>query len=238
MSACNPPCAADQICTASAECVSAAAPPPSAYPGAAYPAPAYYPVAPTTPPPPPPGPPPPDPGAHKHDGLFLRMQLGVSETRLAPGPGITLAGIGSATDFVVGKIVTPNLVLGGTLSHSAAGVSHVDGTDPPDLSAIMVGFGPAAVYYLPDNFFVGAAGGGSVLWLRDLRTEGAEVSWRTGLGVFAKAEVGKEWWVSDNWGLGASFRFHYMRARESDAGPFPPVWNGGGLSLLFSATYN
>jgi hypothetical protein len=236
ISACNPPCGADQICTASAECVPPAAPPPIAYPAAAYPPATTYPTA-----APPPGPlvlTLPDPGAHKHDGVFLRVQVGLSETLLAPAPGTTLAGVGSALDFVVGRIITPNLAVGGALTHSAAGVSHVDGTNPPDLNAILLGFGPAAVYYLLGNFFVGAAAGGSAMWLRDLRPEGADISWGTSLGVFAKAEFGKEWWVSDNWGLGASFRLHYMRAKESDVGPFAPVWNGGGLSLLFSATYN
>lgn len=235
VSACNPPCDANRICAASGECIPTAPPPaPAGYPAFAYPPPTVYRPAPAPQAPPAP----PDPGAHKHDGLFLRMQLGFSETRLAPAPGTTLAGVGSATDLAVGFVVKPNLILGGVLTHSAAGVSSVDGTNPPNLSAILLGFGPTAIYYLSGNVFVGAAAGGSVIWLNDLKTPGAEISWRTGLGIFAKAEIGKEWWLSANWALGASFRFHYMRAKESDAGPFPPVWNGGGLSLLFSATYN
>jgi hypothetical protein len=167
------------------------------------------------------------------------MQVGPSLFALVPGPGTSLTGGGIGLDLSAGWVVAPDLVIALGMTHAAGAVSDGDGTNPPQLNTVMLGFGPAAVYYLPRNFFVGAAAGGSAIWLRDLRNEDAEVVWSTDVGFSAKVEVGKEWWVSSNWGLGGSLRAHYFRAKEgAEAGPFPPVWTASGLSLLFSATYD
>ena len=52
-------------------------------------------------------------------------------------------------------------------------------------------------------------------------------------GVAFSGEVGKEWWVSENWGLGISFRANFFDTSHERID-----WNGQTYSLLFSATYN
>jgi hypothetical protein len=177
----------------------------------------------------------PGPGAHTHDGFFIRPQLGVSETFLSPGPGINLKGAGSAIDGSIGFALTPTLVLAMAFSHSAGKLTASEGSNPPGLRAILFGFGPAVIYFLPLNFSLGAAVGTSRMQFTD---DTAKITWTTGFGFLAKAEVGKEWWVSDNWSLGASLRYYYMRAKEASVGPHAPVWNANSICLLGSATFN
>lgn len=56
-----------------------------------------------------------------------------------------------------------------------------------------------------------------------------------GFGV--KVAVGKEWWVSDHWGLGLALEFQFASNRETSAG-FTTTWNSFGGGFSFSATYN
>lgn len=47
--------------------------------------------------------------------------------------------------------------------------------------------------------------------------------------------VGKEWWVSDNWGLGVAANFMVGSMKDKD---YDTRWTGLSTSILFSATYN
>jgi hypothetical protein len=56
-----------------------------------------------------------------------------------------------------------------------------------------------------------------------------------------EALVGKEWWVSDNWGLGLSGQMvpGTFRGKDPDLTlGLVPSWKATAFSLLFSATYN
>ena len=55
-------------------------------------------------------------------------------------------------------------------------------------------------------------------------------------GFGAKLAVGKEWWVSDHWGLGLAAEA--VLAITPDSGTNPPTWTTFGGGLTFSATYN
>ena len=53
--------------------------------------------------------------------------------------------------------------------------------------------------------------------------------------------VGKEWWVSDNWGLGVAAQLYAARMKDREpavAGGDAPTWRALGLNLLFSASFN
>ena len=53
-------------------------------------------------------------------------------------------------------------------------------------------------------------------------------------GVGFDLTLGKEWWTSDNWGLGiaAGFGFHNIPDKGIED------WKGPSFALRFSATYN
>ena len=57
----------------------------------------------------------------------------------------------------------------------------------------------------------------------------------TDMGVGGSFLVGKEWWVSTNWGLGVAgmLRLASMKVTDSDA-----RMTATAFSILFSATYN
>ena len=58
----------------------------------------------------------------------------------------------------------------------------------------------------------------------------------TNWGFGLRAALGKEWWVSDHWGLGIAG--HVSLTVNQDSGTNPPTWTGLGATVAFSATYN
>jgi hypothetical protein len=52
--------------------------------------------------------------------------------------------------------------------------------------------------------------------------------------------AGKEWWVSDNWGLGAALQFHYGSMEDGPSGALgtSPRVHSNAFGLLFSSTFN
>jgi hypothetical protein len=63
---------------------------------------------------------------------------------------------------------------------------------------------------------------------------------KSDLGFGVNASVGKEWWVSENWGVGAALQFMAatMKDHQVFAGDSKPTWTAIGFALLFSATFN
>jgi hypothetical protein len=59
---------------------------------------------------------------------------------------------------------------------------------------------------------------------------------KTKTGPMVRLSVGKEWWVSTDWGLGASFNF--VAGSMKDEGATPATWKSTAWSLALSATYN
>jgi CxxC motif-containing protein (DUF1111 family) len=57
------------------------------------------------------------------------------------------------------------------------------------------------------------------------------------LGPGVSLMVGKEWWVSPNWGLGLAAQLLGASLKDKGGGN-APLWSVGGLALVFSATYN
>jgi hypothetical protein len=52
-----------------------------------------------------------------------------------------------------------------------------------------------------------------------------------------RAAIGKEWWVSDHWGLGASLNGIFA-SNQDTGGTNPPNISSTFWGLSFSATYN
>jgi hypothetical protein len=65
-------------------------------------------------------------------------------------------------------------------------------------------------------------------------SSGSDASTNWGFG--ARAALGKEWWVSDHWGLGLVG--HLSMSFNQDQGTNPPTWTSWAFTAAFSATYN
>jgi hypothetical protein len=209
------------------------------------PPPTYYaPPPPQTYYPPPPGyyPAPPRPGRHTHDGLFVRPFLGGARLAMSENDGgnsLKANGVGVSFGVAIGGAVAENVIIYGDLYFMTVDnptVTLNGMTANLDQSMFLGGLGPGIAYFIePVNIYLSASIGASKLQLHDKATNDLVASTQWGYGVNAVA--GKEWWVSDNWGLGAALQFHYGSMEDGPPGPSPRV-HSNAFGLLISSTFN
>ena len=181
-----------------------------------------------------------DPGAHRHDGLYVRMFLGPGYTSMKlPDADVELSGTGGAFGIAVGAAVQENLIIFGELFDDIAvnpdlkmnGQTIGSGSD---VSAGTVGVGAGLAYYfMPANVYVSGALTYTRLTLQQDNEEIAKSDFGPGVSLM----VGKEWWVSNNWGVGVALQVFAGRMKDSDA-QGSPTWETTAAALAFSATYN
>jgi hypothetical protein len=219
-------------------------PPPAPYappPGYYYPTqpPTYYQAAPTEPP----GR---EPGDHTHDGFFLRLNPGIGILHAKYSYGgydTTISGGGAALSFALGGAITPNLIIYGEVLSVQASNPTVDTGSGYGSSGLggdigLVGIGPGMAYYFESaNLYLS----GTLAFSRvTTSSNSSSVEYGgdgslTDMGFGVALTVGKEWWVSQNWGLGVAGLLHVasMKMQSMDA-----RMTAEGVSILFSATYN
>lgn len=205
-----------------------------------------------------PAPPPPymqyrAPGAETHDGFYLRLHLGGGFTTMRAslnGVKEEFSGGSAAFGMALGGSVSPNLVLYGafaltTTSNPTHKLRGVSDALFPNTSATTGGFGVGAAYYLmPANVYLAGTVLATQFQVTDDRLDSDDEAYAildTRYGIGFEALVGKEWWVSDNWGLGGAVQFLLGTSKEKQAaassGP-NTTWTTTAVSLVFSATYN
>jgi len=148
--------------------------------------------------------------------------------------------------FDVGGTIAPNLILRGRVwgelfarSDSELAYGPVD-----DAVGLLGGIGAGADYYfMPLNLYVGATvgiAGIGVLESREDRNgdDELEAHWsRPGLAL--DLDVGKEWWLTGNWGIGVGLRFRYVNVAPAHiAAPTDGRLQSLQGGLHFSITYN
>lgn len=224
---------------------------PQATPG--YPpAPPPYPPYPAYPPPygarpgyPPPSygpyggyPPPYNPGSpgHIHDGFFLRLHLGGGFTDVR-GNGLEISGGSVSVGVALGGALAENLILFGNLFLSVADspdVKQAGITATSSGSATLSGFGLGLTYYfMPVNIYISGALAAMIFEMDDSDGNKLYAS-DTGLGF--QAMIGKEWWVSSEWGLGVAAELSLASMKDKDLSGVS--WGGSAFSLVFSSTFN
>ncbi len=177
--------------------------------------------------------------SHTHDGFFLQLDggLGAMSSSASQG-GIDMKLSGTAGEFSItlGGALTQSLVLGGqfwgvTVSspkYELNGVSYGSADTTLGLSA----FGLNVTYYvMPLNLYLQATPSIGIL---SAKSGGSSASTENGFAI--RLAVGKEWWVSDNWGIGLNVQ--YAHASNKDKGTNPPTWATNWFGVAFSATYN
>jgi hypothetical protein len=146
-------------------------------------------------------------------------------------------GGGAALSFAIGGCLVENLALHADLfGVSAVGPrARFDGgttiaTSGRDASLTSVGVGIGMTYYvMPMNLYLGASIGVGRVAARD---GNGEV--QSDPGGALDFLVGKEWWVSPNWGIGIAGQVVIVRVPSRGDSDFITT----GLGVLFSATYN
>jgi hypothetical protein len=215
LSACNPACGAGERCTGQGQCVIDAQVAPVEPPPPTYPPPAEPPPAETLAPPP-------EQGAETHDGIMLRFTIGIG------GGGMTdelnyagredeYAGGGVMWAVDVGAGLTDELTVQARLGQvQFFGPTHkIDGEDDDNfdegrnLSASLIGAG-LTYHFMPINLYVTAIGGLSELRVTDGQNPEEYLADEPTLGFGLNLDVGKEWWVVPQTGIGVAGRFVWM----------------------------
>jgi hypothetical protein len=196
------------------------------------------------------------PGAETHDGLYLRLQLGVGYTRMASstkGTDSSIAGGSGGFDFALGAALNSHLIVYGTLIDSVIR-NPTYKANGPDLSnnpsgmltgavslggygnAGVVGLGGGAATYLRSNLFLAGSLLASRLFVEDFN---GNTVVKSDWGFTFEGQIGKEWWVSDNWGLGVAGQLLLGAMQDRPlATESVPTWYLTAFSVLFSASYN
>jgi hypothetical protein len=174
------------------------------------------------------------PGFHRHDGGFLRFHLGGSAAE-TKGTGFTISGPAASFAFAGGYSLSDSFVVYAEMFDEVDARPKVNGQSVPAGNSVthtLVGVGVGVAYYfVPFNAYIGFTGGVGAV---NLDVNGQTFS--TENGAIFRFSVGKEWWASDNWGLGIAFNF--TTGSMKDKGTNPDTLKSSAFGLAFSATYN
>ena len=163
------------------------------------------------------------------------MGLGLAS---ASGAGTKYSGGSFVLDAAVGGALTEHLILyGELLFHSIPGPKGKPKVGDPTLVGNPVdniGLGPGLAYYfMPLNLYLSGTLLLQQVQLSDSNDSSNSVA-LTNTGIGCSLMVGKEWWVSDNWGLGVALQLLLAGAKDRDG----TEWDSGALAVLFTATHN
>jgi hypothetical protein len=189
--------------------------------------------------------PPPEPGFHKHDGFFMRALMGIAAGGMrgdAPSGQLRISGAGLSESFAFGGAIRENVILFGEYSIEALLNGSVSGAgknpDTQESTATVLTFAPGIAYYFESRNLYLSGSLGLALSMAEERLNGGGVTniqHDSNGGLGGNLTVGKEWWVSANWGLGAALRASFARTPEKTTGS---AWLSYFAAALFSATYN
>jgi hypothetical protein len=189
------------------------------------------------------------PGAHLHDGFYLRLGTGFGsygETvrRAGQDQSTTVTGVATVGEWLVGGAVRPGLIVGGGVftSNVLASDRTVSGATPPDEIAGGQGtfslVGPFFDYYFnpTKGAHIEAAIGFATVTGTAVTSSSKDT---VALGGGAVIGAGYEWWLSDNWSVGVLGRMAvgWVTGRDNaDVRWYRSV--GASPSVLFTATFN
>lgn len=174
---------------------------------------------------------------HEHKGFYLRMHIGPAYFHGTSGDAdVTIKGPAGTFGFAIGGALTKNFILYAEAFDDIAirpTVEIGNNSYDTDGSSGMVGYGVGVAYYfMPVNVYVAGAVDGTTIVVHDPSSDRRA---RTDFGIGTNLMVGKEWWVSPNWGLGVAGQFAFGGRMKDD---LDQPYNAVAFGVVFSATYN
>lgn len=168
-----------------------------------------------------------------HDGFFLRLSPGFGQMDAKTGD-LTFEGSCGLFSLMLGGAISENTILHVDLASASMENPDVSGggfsgTMNGDMSTSLFGIG-LTQYYMPANAYLSFTLGSAKTTIEDGGT------WESDTGFGVKLMIGKEWWVSDNWGLGLAGQVLYANCGGGNINDSEIKTLAYGL--LFSATYN
>ena len=239
ISACNPACGAGERCTGQGQCVIDATVAPVTPPPPSYPAPADH-AAPV-----------PEEGAETHDGILLRFTIGLGgggmgEDLDGDSRDVAYAGGGLLWAIDVGAGLTDTLSVQARLGQTSffGPQRKIDGIEVEldegrNLSVTLFGAG-ITYHFMPINLYVTAIGGLSDLRITDGQNPDEYDEDEATVGFGMNLDVGKEWWVVPQTGIGVAGRFMWATGGTENAQGRRNVSadrNLLGFGVVFSVTH-
>lgn len=178
---------------------------------------------------------------HRHDGLFLRLNLvGLgfgSASAKSGGDSVTVSGLAGLGELSIGYSVVENLALHFSINGPVMVDPDInmngDSASTEDVTVSSLGFGCGLSYYfMPHNFYLTI-----ILGTAKMVFEHQGESVETEYGFSFHASFGREWWVSPNWAIGVAGALIFQ-SMEDTGPPTAPTWTTVAGGVLLSATYN
>jgi hypothetical protein len=160
----------------------------------------------------------------RHMGVQLRATAGpallTATQDVGDGQSSEITGVALGFGFALGTMVTDHLAINMDLVLARAGSADYDVLQDAVFTAVHLGAG-VTYWLMPENIFLAASVGAARSSVSgepiriDVELPNSE-STRVGLGVHLS--LGKQWWVSRRWGLGASLGILGSTAANPDVG--------------------
>jgi hypothetical protein len=188
-------------------------------------------------------------GAHRHDGFYLSLSPGIGSGStvfsedFGSADEVTFKGGVGAYDLKIGGAVSENLILSFDIIGSnmpGPDIESGSGTFETDEDIVLgsgsIGLG-MTYYFMPVNVFLSGTLGVGKLRLREAPLDD-DIDSETGLALHFK--VGKEWWVSRNWGLGVSGGYGFLGVKNppDNGADYQGEYASHRFYILFNTTYN
>jgi len=195
-----------------------------------------------------------EPGYHEHDGFYFRFLTNIgfgyiyeySTQKVNP---IEISDSTMIIDYQIGWSLNNQMIFFGgasvymvpaplsifNLLPKAINSSAQRGGSSSDFSSAIGRISMGLNYYLnPQNVYASLAFG-----FNNNGGQFGNIPQSIGYGLGLQASLGKEWWVSKNWGLGLALNlsYDYFWATRSGYPTITPM-HAFAIGLSFSATYN
>ncbi len=190
----------------------------------------------------------PGPGAHMHEGFFLRLSAGLGagftryhERYSDDEQAIKTRGLSTSFELILGGALRENLILHGSVAYQNIRDAwrSVDGEHDVqwravDTVSVLLG-GGVTYYFMPAHVYVTAVAG--VMGLAENRDDRTVFKSRAGVG--STLSVGKEWWIGSTgeWALGGALRGSFYTANASIFNELQRVY-GADVGMVLSVTLN
>ena len=189
------------------------------------------------------------PYPYTHDGFFLNFALGFGYQGLDyEGEDeeafyeASASGLAFDMSYRIGGRIAPFTVLHATvlrvsnLSELEADITVKGKTESfstSDYIAAMYLYGIGVTYFIPPhNYYVSGSVGTALFTMED---DDDYIKASSSLGIGFQLLAGKEWWISENWGIGIAVAMSYGSADDKDD---TGEMSAFGINFFITATYN
>jgi len=192
-------------------------------------------------------------GYHQHDGFYLSMNIGtvfgnVTENDITYGNSNTMemSGPGGAIDLKIGGAIRENLILHATyISTGIVSPTVITTTNmiskkqkAPDNIGVGEGmYGVGITYYvMPSNILLSGSLGLGRFAILDNNNNNNNITSDGGFSMQLK--LGKEWWVSKNWGLGVGLTYGSTNVTNKPNDGSTEELSSNRFGIQFNTTFN